>query len=33
MEEGRSLCLWGDAGWGEMVRQGKQVMGDLQMSW
>ncbi|MBF0549930.1 MAG: RecQ family ATP-dependent DNA helicase [Deltaproteobacteria bacterium] len=23
-EEGRALCLWGDAGWGEMVRRGKQ---------
>jgi ATP-dependent DNA helicase RecQ len=23
VEEGRALCLWGDAGWGEMVRQGK----------
>lgn len=22
-EEGRGLCLWGDAGWGEMVKQGK----------
>ncbi|RRR65580.1 MAG: DEAD/DEAH box helicase, partial [Candidatus Viridilinea halotolerans] len=22
--EGRALCLWGDAGWGELVRQGKQ---------
>ncbi|GAB6905733.1 ATP-dependent DNA helicase [Desulfosarcina cetonica] len=22
-EEGRTLCLWGDAGWGEMVKQGK----------
>jgi ATP-dependent DNA helicase RecQ len=25
--EGRSLCLWGDAGWGELVRRGKQVDG------
>ncbi|PDW04334.1 RecQ family ATP-dependent DNA helicase [Candidatus Viridilinea mediisalina] len=23
-EEGRTLCLWGDAGWGELVRKGKQ---------
>ena len=22
-EEGRALCLWGDPGWGKMVRQGK----------
>lgn len=22
-EEGRALCLWGDAGWGELVRRGK----------
>lgn len=22
-ETGRALCLWGDAGWGEMVRRGK----------
>jgi ATP-dependent DNA helicase RecQ len=22
-EEGRVLCLWGDSGWGELVRQGK----------
>lgn len=27
MEEGRALCLWGDAGWGELVRQGKQNEG------
>ena len=27
MEEGRALCLWGDAGWGELVRQGKQKDG------
>ncbi|MFH1926848.1 MAG: RecQ family ATP-dependent DNA helicase [Chloroflexota bacterium] len=26
-EEGRSLCLWGDAGWGELVKRGKQVDG------
>jgi ATP-dependent DNA helicase RecQ len=24
MEEGRALCRWGDAGWGEKVRRGKQ---------
>lgn len=24
-EIGRALCLWGDPGWGEMVRAGKQV--------
>ncbi len=23
-QEGRALCLWGDDGWGEMVRRGKQ---------
>ncbi|MBA2362595.1 MAG: RecQ family ATP-dependent DNA helicase [Chloroflexia bacterium] len=23
-ETGRALCIWGDAGWGEMVRAGKQ---------
>ena len=22
-EEGRALCLWGDAGWGELVKRGK----------
>lgn len=22
-EEGRTLCIWGDAGWGSLVRQGK----------
>ncbi|GFE71265.1 RecQ family ATP-dependent DNA helicase [Chroococcus sp. FPU101] len=22
-EEGRALCLWGDAGWGQLVKQGK----------
>ncbi|HAY21022.1 MAG TPA: hypothetical protein DCY27_02410, partial [Desulfobacterales bacterium] len=27
MEEGRALCFWGDAGWGELVKQGKQVQG------
>ena len=27
LEEGRALCLWGDAGWGEMVKQGKQTDG------
>lgn len=27
MEEGRSLCLWGDAGWGELVKKGKQKDG------
>ena len=26
-ETGRALCLWGDAGWGEMVRRGKQKDG------
>jgi integrase len=26
-EEGRVLCLWADAGWGELVRNGKQVSG------
>ncbi len=26
-EEGRSLCLWGDDGWGKLVRRGKQVDG------
>lgn len=24
-EEGRALCLWGDPGWGELVRRGMQV--------
>lgn len=24
MEEGRALCLWGDAGWSDLVKQGKQ---------
>jgi len=24
-KEGRVLCLWGDAGWGELVRNGKQI--------
>lgn len=27
MKEGRTLCLWGDPGWGEMVRIGKQKDG------
>ena len=27
MEEGRALALWGDAGWGELVKQGKQADG------
>lgn len=27
MGEGRALCLWGDDGWGTMVRDGKQVDG------
>lgn len=27
MAEGRALCLWGDAGWGELVRAGKQEHG------
>jgi ATP-dependent DNA helicase RecQ len=22
-EQGRALCIWGDAGWGQLVRQGK----------
>lgn len=26
-ETGRALCLWGDAGWGELVKRGKQVDG------
>jgi len=26
-EEGRTLCIWGDAGWGDLVRRGKQVAG------
>ena len=26
-ETGRALCLWGDGGWGEMVRRGKQKDG------
>ncbi len=26
-EEGRALCLWGDAGWGTLVKRGKQVDG------
>lgn len=28
-KEGRALCLWGDAGWGEWVRQGKQITGSF----
>jgi len=24
-EAGRALCLWGDAGWGELVKHGKQI--------
>jgi ATP-dependent DNA helicase RecQ len=27
--EGRSLCYYGDAGWGKLVRQGKYVDGDF----
>jgi ATP-dependent DNA helicase RecQ len=27
MEEGRALCRWGDAGWGNKVRRGKQQDG------
>jgi ATP-dependent DNA helicase RecQ len=27
LEQGRALCRWGDSGFGEMVRQGKQVDG------
>lgn len=26
-EEGRALCLWGDPGWGDLVKQGKQCQG------
>ncbi|MCD6361697.1 MAG: ATP-dependent DNA helicase RecG, partial [Armatimonadetes bacterium] len=26
-EEGRALCLWGDAGWGQLVRDGKYKLG------
>ena len=26
-EEGRALCVWGDAGWGELVKRGKQIDG------
>jgi ATP-dependent DNA helicase RecQ len=26
-EEGRALCVWGDDGWSELVRRGKQVKG------
>ncbi len=28
---GRALCLWGDAGWGDLVRQGKYVDGRYSM--
>lgn len=28
-EEGRALCLWGDGGWGELVKRGKQIDGDF----
>ena len=24
-EPGKALCIWGDAGWGRLVRQGKQI--------
>lgn len=27
MIQGRALCLWGDPGWGELVRTGKQTVG------
>ena len=27
MAEGRALCIWGDAGWGELVKRGKQIQG------
>ncbi|MCD4783388.1 MAG: RecQ family ATP-dependent DNA helicase [Candidatus Eremiobacteraeota bacterium] len=27
LKPGRALCMWGDAGWGESVRRGKQVDG------
>ncbi len=26
-EKGRALCKWGDAGWGKMIKEGKQVLG------
>ncbi|WP_419859232.1 RecQ family ATP-dependent DNA helicase [Candidatus Palauibacter irciniicola] len=29
-EEGRALCLWGDGGWGQMVRAGKQEIGRFE---
>lgn len=28
-EEGRALCLWGDEGWGSLVRQGKYTLGEF----
>ena len=28
-EEGRALCIWGDAGWGALVMHGKQVAGQF----
>jgi ATP-dependent DNA helicase RecQ len=31
-EEGRALCWWGDAGWGELVRRGKQEDGRFDES-
>src|SRR5690606_12873563 len=27
LEEGRALCRWGDGGWGDLVKLGKQVDG------
>jgi ATP-dependent DNA helicase RecQ len=27
LDEGRALCRWGDGGWGDLVRRGKQVEG------
>jgi ATP-dependent DNA helicase RecQ len=32
MEEGRALCLWGDAGWGRLVRRGKYEAGRFDPS-
>ena len=29
-EKGRTLCIWGDAGWGDLVRRGKQVDGRFE---
>jgi ATP-dependent DNA helicase RecQ len=29
VEQGRALCRWGDGGWGELVRQGRQDDGQL----